>query len=131
MRVCGDRFSGKAIPFGAKVFFKPTETREPTYGGKFDPKGIPGIFAGYVIGSGHTWSRKYRVWDLADFGSANLGMNAKVPGFLRKPCITEVVILPEAIEFPLKKEYERMNSSYWRASRKSTNWKGKDRRTLR
>ena len=107
MRMCGDRFGGKAIPFGAKVFFKPTETREPTYGGKFDP----GIFAGYVIGSGHTWSRKYRVWDLADFGSANLGMNAKVPGFLRKPYITEVVVLPEIIEFPLKKEYERMNSS--------------------
>ena len=111
MRMCGDRFGGKAIPFGVKVFFKPTETREPTYGGKFDPKGIPGIFAGYVIGSGHTWSRKYRVWDLADFGSANLGMNAKVPGFLRKPYITEVVVLPEVIEFPLKKEYERMNSS--------------------
>ena len=111
MRMSGERFRGKAIPFGAKVFFKPTETREPTYGGKFDPKGIPGVFAGYVMGSGHTWSRKHRVWDLADFGTVNLGMNAKVPGFLRKPYITEVVILPDVIEFPLKGEYERMNSS--------------------
>ena len=45
-RMTGDDFKGKAIPFGANVFFKPTDTREKTYGHKFDPKGIPGVFAG-------------------------------------------------------------------------------------
>ena len=46
-RMTGDDFKGKAIPFGSKVFFKPTDTRDKTYNHKFDPKGIPGIFAGY------------------------------------------------------------------------------------
>ena len=62
------------------------------------------------MGSGYIWSSKYRVGDLADFGSANLGMNVKVPGFLRKSYISEIIILSEIIEFSLKKEYERMNS---------------------
>ena len=43
-RMTGDDFKGKAIPFGAKVFFKPTDTRDKTYNHKFDPKGIPGVF---------------------------------------------------------------------------------------
>ena len=51
-RMTGEDFKGKAIPFGAKVFFKTTDTREKTYAGKFDPKGIPGVFAGYVITTG-------------------------------------------------------------------------------
>ena len=61
-RMTGEHFKGKAIPFGVKVFFKPTDTREKTYAGKFDPKGVPGIFAGYVITTGQQWSRNYKVW---------------------------------------------------------------------
>ena len=45
-RAKGKWFPGKAIPFGAKVYFKPSDARPKTYDGKFDPKGIPGIFAG-------------------------------------------------------------------------------------
>ena len=60
-RAKGDWFSGKAIPFGAKVYFKPSDARPKTYDGKFDPKGIPGIFAGYIMGNGVRWSRKYSV----------------------------------------------------------------------
>ena len=48
----GDEFKGKAIPFGAKVFFQPTDTRDKTYGHKFGPNGIPGIFAGYIVTTG-------------------------------------------------------------------------------
>ena len=108
----GEDFKGKAIPFGAKVFFKPTTTRKDmTYTGKFDPKGIPGIFAGYVITAGQQWSRKYRVWDMAEFANVNLSMNASVPRRLAQPFTTEVVVLPEKLEFPLKNEYERMNAT--------------------
>ena len=74
----GEDFKGKAIPFGAKVYFKPTDTREKTYSHKFDPKGIPGIFAGYVITVGQGWSRKYRVWDMKEFANANLSNDAAV-----------------------------------------------------
>ena len=101
----------RKIPFGAKVFFQPTDTREKTYAGKFDPKGIPGVFAGYVITTGQQWSRKYKVWDMAEFAGVNLSMDAAVPRKLAQPYLTEVVVLPEELVFPLKNEYERMNST--------------------
>ncbi|OLP93893.1 hypothetical protein AK812_SmicGene24167 [Symbiodinium microadriaticum] len=111
-RMTGEDFKGKAIPFGVKVFFKPTTTRKDmTYTGKFDPKGIPRIFAGYVITAGQQWSRKYRVWDMTEFANVNLSMNASVPRRLAQPFTTEVAVLPEKIEFPLKNEYERMNAT--------------------
>ena len=78
-RMTGDDFKGKAIPFGAKVFFKPTDTRDKTYDHKFDPKGIPGIFAGCVVTTGQSWSRKCRVWDMKEFANVNLSMDAAVP----------------------------------------------------
>ena len=107
----GEDFKGKAIPFGVIVFFKPTDTREKTYAGKFDPKGIPGIFAGYVITTGQQWSRKYKIWDMAELANVNLSMNAAVPRRLAQPYLTEVVVLPEELVFPLKNECERMNST--------------------
>ena len=110
-RMTGEDFKGKAIPFGAKVFSKLTDAREKTYAVKFDPKRIPGIFAGYIITSGQNWSRKYRVWDMAEFAHVNLSMNAAVPRRMAQPYATEVVVLPQEIVFPLKAEYERMNAT--------------------
>ena len=107
----GEEFKGKAIPFGAKVYFKPTDTREKTYSHKFDPKGIPGVFAGYVVTVGQGWSRKYRVWDMKEFANVNLSMDAAVPRRLAQPYQTEVVFFPKEITFPLKAEYERMNET--------------------
>ena len=105
-RMTGDDFKGKAIPSGAMVFFKPTDTRDKTYGHKFDPKGIPGIFAGYVVATGQSWSRKYRVWDMKEFANVNLSMNAAVPRKLAQPYQTEVVHFPKEITFPLKETIE-------------------------
>ena len=110
-RMAGDDFKGKAIPFGSKVLFKPTDTRDKTYDHKFDPKGIPGIFAGYVVTTGQNWSRKYRVWDMKEFANVNLSMDAAVPRKLAQPYQTEVVFFPKEITFPLKAEYERMNET--------------------
>ncbi|OLP79101.1 hypothetical protein AK812_SmicGene40656 [Symbiodinium microadriaticum] len=42
---------------------------------KLDPKRTPGIFAGYIITTGQQWSRKYPVWDMAEFAQVNLSMN--------------------------------------------------------
>ena len=63
----GEEFKGKMIPFGALVYFKPSGSREREQQHKFDPMGIPGVFAGYSIGPGLHWSRKYRVWALCDW----------------------------------------------------------------
>ena len=62
----GEEFKGKMIPFGALVYFKPSDARAREQQHKFDPMGIPGVFAGYSLGPGLHWSRKYRVWALCD-----------------------------------------------------------------
>ena len=43
-RMTGEFFKGKATPFEAKAFFKPTDTPEKPYSGRFDPKGVPGVY---------------------------------------------------------------------------------------
>ena len=48
---------------------------------------------------------------MAEFAGVNLSMDAAVPRKLAQPYLTEVVVLPEDLVFPLKDEYERMNST--------------------
>ena len=108
----GKEFQGNMIPYGAKVYFKPSGAREVEQDHKFDPKAIPGIFAGYNLGSGNHWQHQYKVWELADFAKQNFAYDAMKPErSLLKPHITEKVVMVEPIEFPLKREYERMNGT--------------------
>ena len=106
----GEEFKGKMIPFGALVYFKPSDARVREQQHKFDPMGIPGVFAGYLLGPGLHWSRKYRVWALCDWTKQNLVYDAEKPiAKLRTPHYTEKVELKEPLEFPCKAEYERIN----------------------
>ena len=106
----GEEFKGKMIPFGALVYFKPSDARAREQQHKFDPMGIPGVFAGYSLGPGLHWSRKYRVWALCDWTKQNLAYDAEKPiAKLRTPHYTEKVELKEPLEFPCKAEYERIN----------------------
>ena len=106
----GEEFKGKMIPFGALVYFKPSDARVREQQHKFDPMGIPGVFAGYSLGPGLHWSRKYRVWTLCDWTKPNLAYDAEKPiAKLRTPHYTERVELKEPLEFPCKVEYERIN----------------------
>ena len=105
-----EEFKGKMIPFGALVYFKPSVSREREQQHKFDPMGIPGVFAGYSLGPGLHWSRKYRVWALCDWTKQNLAYDAEKPiGKLRTPHYTERVELKEPLEFPCKADYEKIN----------------------
>lgn len=64
------------IPFGAQVYFKPSSSRDVEQSRKFDPKGIPGTFAGYEtrpgLGMGCDRRLQYRVWAMADLLLQNL-----------------------------------------------------------
>ena len=105
-------FPGELIPLGTKVYFKPSTAREIEQDHKFDPDAIPGIFAGYMIGTGMNWSRKYKVWAMSDFATQNLAYDAERPvKKLMAPHITEKLFIEDAIEFPLKSEYEKINST--------------------
>lgn len=67
MKMHKENFKGPKIPLGAKVIFKPSDAREREQDTKFDPKGLYGVFAGYVIESGNKWSRRMLEWNLRDF----------------------------------------------------------------
>ena len=106
----GAEFKGKMIPFGALVYFKPSGSREREQQHKFDPMGIPGVFAGYSLGPGLHWSRKYRVWALCDWTKQSLAYDAEKPiAKLRTPHYTERVELKEPLEFLCKADYEKIN----------------------
>ena len=67
----GAEFKGNKIPFGALVYFKPSGARANEQAHKFDPKGIPGVFAGYEIAPGVNWRRQYMAWALSDMTKQN------------------------------------------------------------
>ena len=106
----GEEFKGLLIPFGALVYFKPSGARNVEQKHKFDPMGIPGVFAGYDLAPGLHWSRKYRVWALSDWAKQNLSYDTSSPiPKLKTPHYTERVELKEPLEFPCKANYERIN----------------------
>ena len=106
----GEDFKGLLIPFGALVYFKPSGARNVEQKHKFDPMGIPGVFAGYDLAPGLHWWRKYRVWALSDWAKQNLSYDTMSPiRKLKTPHDTERVELKEPLEFPCKLNYERIN----------------------
>ena len=112
-RMMDEHWKDQEIPFGALVFFKASDTRkDPSYSDKFDPNATPGIFAGYELGHGTKWSKKYKVWDLVEFTSVSLSFDTpSIPRKLQKPYITQVVKPQLPFVFPLKDVYERANST--------------------
>ena len=68
-------FTGMKIPFGARVWFKPSDTRPGDVPGKWEPDALEGVFAGYDIAPGYTWTKRYLVWSLTDFDGLPLRKN--------------------------------------------------------
>ena len=112
MKMHDSEFKGQLIPYGAKVFFKPSGARAIEQDHKLDPDAIPGIFAGYEVTTGLGWSNKYLVWALEDFVEQNLAYDADRPIMkLLSPHVTEKVEVVGDIEFPLKGKYENLNTT--------------------
>ena len=107
----GEEFQGKRIPFGALVNFKPTSSRKLST--KFGPDAVTGVFAGYITTSGENWRREYLAWPLTDFKDADLSIDCEmVPRQLREPIVAErISLVADKITFPLKNEYERVNTT--------------------
>ena len=77
----GTSFPGKLIPIGAKVIFKPAETKQEGTS-KMEPSAITGIYAGYELNPGCRWSGIYMVWSLDDF--VDIGLLTKGSTLSRK-----------------------------------------------
>ena len=108
----GTEFKGDKIPFGALVYFKPSGARANEQAHKFDPKGIPGVFAGYEIAPGVNWRRQYMAWALSDMTKQNYSFNAKtIIDKLRHPHLTEKIEVHLPLTFPCKDIYEKVNTT--------------------
>ena len=107
----GSKFSGLRIPFGSKVYFIPSPTKDVSQG-KMEPSAQVGVFAGYALAPGCTWTGDYLVWLLDDFADLSLKRNAVIRSpKLSRPHRTRNVEVPTgAISFPLKAWYEVCNS---------------------
>ena len=109
----GCEFEGKAIPFGAKVIFRPPSTIDVAKT-KFDPPTLSGIFAGDEVTPGYSWSGIYRVWLLSDFVGYSLARNSPAHNHARlrePPKTTTLELPPEGLVFPLKAEYDHKNDT--------------------
>ncbi len=110
----GEEFSGKRFPFGSKVLYKPSSTKESD-SGKWDLAGSVGVFAGYVIHPGYLFKGEYLVWDLKDFsrGADLSNMATNMGQRIYNPHVSVRCELYDGqLSFPLKSEYERVNSTF-------------------
>ena len=106
-------FDGPKIPFGARVWFKPSITRPNDVPGKWEPDSLEGIFAGYDMTPGYHWSKRFLVWGVTDFDGLKLKKNIRAEDFpIREPfSVARLVVPPGEWTFPLKARYEHINSS--------------------
>ena len=107
----GSKFTGLRIPFGSKVYFIPSPTKN-VESAKMEPSAHVGIFAGYALAPGYTWTGDYLVWLLDDFMDINLHRNATINKhkLVRPHRIRNVEIPVGPISFPLKDKYEICNT---------------------
>ncbi len=106
----GSEFKGLRFPLGCKVTYKPSVTKIDL--GKWDEPSSAGVFAGYRLQSGYTWHDEYLVWDLDELIDADLSkMATNIHQKLKKPHITKrCSLFQDTLTFPLKQEYERLNT---------------------
>ena len=106
----GSEFEGPLVPFGAKVIFRPADTKSISKT-KFEEPTVTGVFAGYELTPGYNWSGTFLVWALDDFAGEDLSTDAYINSpQVRHPHRIKRLELPaDGVSFPLKAEYDRKN----------------------
>ena len=91
--------------------FKPSETRPGDVPGKWEEDALEGVFAGYEMAPGYTWTKRYLVWAVTDFDGLNLRKNVIAEEFsIREPFSVARLVVPAGQwTFPLKSKYDRIN----------------------
>ena len=80
-----DEFSAWQMPIGAKVIFKPSETKG-IYLSNMETPSITGVFVGYEFAPGYKWDGTFKIWAFGDFVGIDLSSDARVFGLrLRTP----------------------------------------------
>ena len=83
-----EEFTGKLLPFGCRVAYRPSSTKQSDHG-MWDPVTSVGVFAGYKLRLGFHWHDEYYVWGLKDFAAFDLAdVCGSLTPQLRKPHVT-------------------------------------------
>jgi hypothetical protein len=72
------KFKGKLVPFGAAVSYKPSSPKDLDRLPKFGDKTLPGLFVGYHLHAGGSWSGDYLVVDLEELGEAEAARDVHI-----------------------------------------------------
>ena len=106
----GAHFNGQSIPFGCRVFFKPSPISKHQTG-KFESNCVPGIMLGYVLDPGGKWSGEFLVVELAAMAGKPMHRNTPA-GQLRVHVqrVRELLPVKKAdVFYPLRETYMRAN----------------------
>ena len=89
-------FSGKLIPFGARIRFIPNATTDLGKDHlKFAPTSVDGIFLGYELQSGNRWTGHYSVMALTELAKTPLSIYAEPSKCAaRSQTVAEIVEVP-------------------------------------
>ena len=71
----GVEFDGWRLPLGVGVFYYPTKAKYK-HRSKVEARLSYGVFLGYVVDVGNTWTGMYQVMDLDDFVNVSLDQRA-------------------------------------------------------
>ncbi len=107
-------FKGKRIPFGCAIDFLPNKTKTKwRTRNKWSSTSVPGIFMGYKLLPGHTWSFEYYVAAIEDLFDLDLSSDAKgLDARLSIHTVREIVVDNlKGYIFPLKAKYDAKNRS--------------------
>ena len=104
-------FTGPKVPFGARVWFKPSETRLGDVPGKWEPDSLEGVFAGYLLSPGYQWTKQFLVWAVTDFDGLEPRKGIRAEDFpVREPFKVSRLVIPDGEwQFPMKARYDHIN----------------------
>jgi hypothetical protein len=109
----GEVFPGMRIPFGCKVFFKPSPLSK-SQPKKFEGQALPGLFFGYKLDPGGKWSGEYLV--VALDAMVKIRLHRKTPAAqlrVHVQSVEEVLdVKPEDVFFPLREAYNIANETF-------------------
>ena len=101
-------FVGPMIPFGCRVYFRPTPVVKADEQHKFEANAIPGIFLGYRTLNGGRWKLQggYYVADMNDFRD----IDHKSPRQVSVQTVSEIIFNDNPPYDPLKERFENLSS---------------------
>jgi hypothetical protein len=110
----GEPFPGMRIPFGCKVFFKPSPLSK-SQPKKFEGQAVPGLFFGYKLDPGGKWSGEYLLISLD--AMVTIPLHRKTPAAqlrVHVQSVEEALDVKEEDVFSLSAKPTTLRTRHWK-----------------